>query len=406
MANSYDDYLGALRMRESSGNYSLVNTLGFLGAYQFGEAALIDLGFVNNDGSPYDNDFGGGFTGKLGIGSVAEFLETPAAQDAAADAWFPLVWNYATDLGLDSYLGQTVGGVLITASSIISGAHLLGAGAVQTWLESGGSSDLADAYGTPIAEYLALFSGYEIPFVAQEDLGTPTPPPPPPPAGLVLAGDSGDNTLSGAEADDQLDGLTGNDSLDGNDGDDALNGGPGSDALIGGAGDDVIKGGAGPDLIFSGAGDDTLSGGGNSDFLFGMTGLNRMSGNAGNDLLIGIAGENRMSGNAGNDLLVAVGGRNEMSGDAGNDLLVGGAGTDLFVFADNDDDDRVLGFDPSPTGDVIVLADVGAITGYADLARDHMVQQGDDVVIDDHAGTTITLMQMTLDQLESGDFLF
>jgi hypothetical protein len=34
----------ALRMMESGGDYQAVNTLNFLGACQFGEAALIDLG--------------------------------------------------------------------------------------------------------------------------------------------------------------------------------------------------------------------------------------------------------------------------------------------------------------------------------------------------------------------------
>ncbi len=402
MANTYEDYLDALRMREASGNYSLVNTLGFLGAYQFGEAALIDLGFVNNDGSPYDNDFSGGFTGKLGINSVDAFLATPAAQDAAADEWFPLVWDYATALGLDSYLGQSVGGVLITGSSIISGAHLLGAGAVKTWLESGGTSDLADAYGTPIAEYLALFSGYEIPFVTAEDPGGTTPPP----AGLILAGDGGDNALTGAEENDQIGGSGGNDRLDGRDGNDELDGGRGNDVLNGGTGDDVLRGAAGTDPLFSGAGDDMMSGGAGKDFLFGTEGRNVMSGDGGNDLLFGVSGQNTMSGNGGNDLLFAISGRNEMSGDAGNDSLFGGVDTDLFIFSDNDDIDHVYGFDPSSTGDVVVLTDVMAITDYADLVGNHMVQQDADVVIDDHAGTAVILVDMTLDQLEPGDFLF
>lgn len=400
MANTYEDYLDALRMREASGNYSLVNTLGFLGAYQFGEAALIDLGFVHNDGSPYDNDFSGGFTGKLGINSVDAFLATPAAQDAAADEWFPLVWDYATALGLDSYLGQSVGGVLITASSIISGAHLLGAGAVKTWLESGGTSDLADAYGTPIAEYLALFSGYEMPFVTAENLDTP------PPAGLVLTGDAGNDLLTGAEGDDQISGTGGNDNLDGMDGNDDLNGGPGIDVLIGGAGDDLLSGAGGTDFLFSGAGDDVMSGGAHTDFMFGLSGGNVLSGDDGNDLLFGLSGQNTMFGNAGNDLLFAISGRNEMSGDAGNDSLFGGVDTDLFIFSDNGDTDHVYGFDPSPTGDVVVLTDVTAIGDYADLVENHMAQQGADVVIDDHAGTAVVLVDMTLDQLEPGDFVF
>lgn len=365
MANTYEDFRAALVFRESSGNYALVNTLGFLGAYQFGEAALIDLGFVAPDGNAYDNDFSGGWTGELGIDSTAEFLATPSAQDAAADEWFELVWSYATALGLDAYLGQTVGGVYITASSIIAGAHLLGAGAVETWLDSGGTAPLYDAYGTPLAEYLALFSGYEMPFdtgETPEDLV-------PGDDGLLLAGDASDDTLTGGTGDDTLQGQDGADRLTGAEGDDTLDGGAQSDILIGGDGNDLLIGDNGVDILVAGAGGDTLFGG------------------AGTDLLFGIAD------------------RNEMSGETGNDFLFGGSGTDLFIFSDDGGSDRVFGFDPSPTGDVVDLRAVSAIADYADLVANHMVQAGDNVVIDDHAGTVITLVGLSLDELESGDFL-
>jgi len=365
MSNTYEDFRAALVFRESSGNYSLVNTLGFMGAYQFGEAALIDLGFVYPDGDPYDNDFGGGWTGKLGIDSAAEFLTTPAAQDAAADEWFELVWSYAGALGLDAYLGQTVGGVYITASAIIAGAHLLGAGAVETWLESGGTAALYDAYGTPLAEYLALFSGYEMPFDTGETLEGLVPGD----EGLLLVGDASDDILTGADGDDTLDGGAGSDRLTGDAGDDTLDGGAQSDVLIGGAGNDLLIGGDGIDVLVAGAGGDTLFGGEATDLLFGISD------------------------------------RNEMLGEGGNDFLFGGSGTDLFIFSDDDGNDRVFGFDPSSTGDVVDLRAVSAITDYTDLVANHMEQDGDNVVIDDHAGTTIILVGLSLNELESGDFL-
>ncbi len=168
MSNSFDDFLHALRARESSGNYSVVNIYGFLGAYQFGEAALVDLGFVRLDGDPYDNDFSGGWTGRYGIDSTAEFLASPEVQDAAALEWFELVWGYCLNLGLDQYLGQTVGGILVTASGILGGAHLLGPQAVLAFLESGGVETGADQFGTPVSEYMSLFSGYRMPFETGE----------------------------------------------------------------------------------------------------------------------------------------------------------------------------------------------------------------------------------------------
>ncbi len=77
MTGTYAEFLAALRMRESSGDYAAVNTLGYLGAYQFGEAALVDLGFVIRDANPYDNQFDAGFTGKLGIASADDSSPRP-----------------------------------------------------------------------------------------------------------------------------------------------------------------------------------------------------------------------------------------------------------------------------------------------------------------------------------------
>lgn len=363
MTNSYEAFKTALKTRESSGDYTAVNSFGYLGAYQFGEAALVDLGFVVLDDNPYDNDFNGGWTGKMGINSAADFLNSPAAQEAAADEWFELLWDYAVALDLDAYLGQTVGGVYITASAIIAGAHLLGAGGVATWLNSGGTIEIYDGYGTPISEYLALFSGYEMPFETGEEPGDLIP-------GVVLIGDAGDDDLSGTDSDDILTGNGGRDRLSGLDGDDDLNGGDGVDVLLGGAGDDVLAGGDAFDFLIGGDGGDTMFGG------------------------------------ASRDLLVGQAGRDEISGGAGDDILIGGAGTDLFYFNDGDGNDRVLDFDPTSTGDVVVLSGNSEITDYADLRDNHMVQQGGNVVIDDGQGNSITLIGLTLAELEANDFVF
>ena len=42
----YDKWLAAIRMKESTNNYSVVNQLGYVGAYQFGCMALEDLGYI------------------------------------------------------------------------------------------------------------------------------------------------------------------------------------------------------------------------------------------------------------------------------------------------------------------------------------------------------------------------
>ncbi|KCV80942.1 hypothetical protein ATO10_14864 [Actibacterium atlanticum] len=345
MSNTYEDFREALKQRESSGNYSVVSAAGYLGAYQFGEAALIDLGFVNHDGNAYDNNYSGGWTGKWGIDSTAEFLASPTVQDAAADAWFELLWGYVTAFGLDDYLGQTMDGVYITASAIIAGAHLVGIGAMQDWLESGGTLNLTDGNGTPVEEYLALFTGYPMPFDTGESPEDLLP-------SDVLQGDDGSNTLIGGAEDD------------------TINGAGGNDQLIGGAGDDTVNGGAGRDLLLGGAGGDTLT------------------------------------GETGNDIIIGGDGRDLITGGAGTDILQGQGGTDLFIFEDDWGTDVILDFDASSTGDVVVLSDVSAITDYNDLTANHMFELGDHVVISDGAGNLIWLLGYELSELESGDFVF
>lgn len=170
---TFDEFLAALRQRESSGNYRLVNDYGYMGAYQFGEAALYDLGFVKADGNFYDNNYSGGFTGKLGVNSVSDFLNSRTAQDAAAVEWFQLLWVYLKAYGVTDYAYTTLNGYYLTPSGMLAGAHLLGASAVRDFILSGGTDIGVDAYGTPITHYIELLAGYDMPFV---DLAPPPDP--------------------------------------------------------------------------------------------------------------------------------------------------------------------------------------------------------------------------------------
>ena len=80
---TYRDFLDALGERESSGDYTVVNSYGYLGKYQFGELALIDVGYYTADETS-ENDWQKGYwTGKNGIDSKADFLADGAAQEQA-----------------------------------------------------------------------------------------------------------------------------------------------------------------------------------------------------------------------------------------------------------------------------------------------------------------------------------
>jgi len=164
MSNTFAAFLIALKMVESGGDYQVVNTLDFLGAYQFGEAALTDLGYVRYDGDAYDNNYGGGWTGKNGIRSKSAFLNNERVQDKAAQEWMRLMWSYIKLERIDNYAWEQVGDVELTTSGMLAAAHLLGAGALREFIESDGKANLRDPYGTPIVQYIDNFGGYDVPF--------------------------------------------------------------------------------------------------------------------------------------------------------------------------------------------------------------------------------------------------
>ena len=148
---------------------------------------------------------------------------------------------------------------------------------------------------------------------------------------------------------------------DGGGGDDKLNGRGGNDTLLGGDGNDVIKGGGGDDDLRGGAGDDTIQGGKGDDVI---------------------------------------------DPGAGDDLIVPGGGADTIVFADDYGTDTVRGFNAASNREDIDLSEVTRIKSFRDLMKNHIEQDGDDVVIDDGAGTRIILLDTDLDALGKGDFLF
>lgn len=226
MPSSYRNFLDALGERESGGNYGVVNSYGYLGKYQFGELALIDVGYYRDDDTDANDWQNGYWTGKNGIDSKAEFLADGAAQEQAIRAYMKLQWVYLGET--ERFAGQTIGGLKVTESGLLAGAHLLGAGAVTAFLEGGAVAPPSDAYGTAITEYMTLFAGYDTPFTADH---------------------SGPEAIAGGPKDDVLRGRGGNDTLEGGGGDDRLKGGNGADLLDSGAGGDSLAGGKGRDVF-------------------------------------------------------------------------------------------------------------------------------------------------------------
>ncbi|WP_417676432.1 calcium-binding protein [Pseudodonghicola sp.] len=171
----------------------------------------------------------------------------------------------------------------------------------------------------------------------------------------------------------------------------------GNDRIAGGGGDDVLFAGDGNDRLFGDAGNDTLEGGAGRDKIFGGGGADKLYGDDGNDRLEGGNGNDKLFGGAGADVL--IGGR-------GNDRMTGGAGLDTFVFGNKAGRDVITDFNATSNGEDIDLSAVTRIRNFKDLVNNHMEQVGSDVVIDDHAGTRITLLNVEIADLGKGDFLF
>lgn len=121
----------------------------------------------------------------------------------------------------------------------------------------------------------------------------------------------------------------------------------------------------------------TLTGGGNIDVLYGHDGADTLSGMGGNDIL---------------------------NGGLSSDTLSGGAGDDSFQFRFGDGLDVITDFAPGAgSNDVIVLRDYGLANFTALQAL--MSQVGSDTLIAFDEQNHILLQNVTLSQLNSGDFV-
>lgn len=183
-AGTYEDYLATLRLKESGNRPGILNQHGFAGWYQMGEEAMIDAGYYRRDGTPKANDWNpANFTGKNGINSLADFLNSPAKQTQAITDYNQKQWSYITAMKLDSYIGRTINGVVITESGLLAGAHLVGIGGLQRFLTSNGSVVPVDGNRVPITTYMTSFGGFALGPVAPSFVPPGGPPVTVPPVG-------------------------------------------------------------------------------------------------------------------------------------------------------------------------------------------------------------------------------
>ena len=139
LQNNFVAFKEALAYKESRGKYTIVNTLGYLGKYQFGKNTL----------------------SRIRIHNTRDFLQNPELQEEAFIALCEInKWILRKDI--NRYSGKTISGIEITESGILAAAHLAGAGNVKKFLRSNGTNCFSDAYGATIKMYLRKFAGYDV----------------------------------------------------------------------------------------------------------------------------------------------------------------------------------------------------------------------------------------------------
>lgn len=139
---TFTGFKEALGFKESQGRYTLINSLGYMGKYQFGRAALR----------------------AIGIHDSSEFLKNPRLQEKAFKALLAKnKWELREEI--EEFDGKIVNGITITESGILAAAHLGGAGSVKKFFRNNGKRAIRDNFGTSLQSYMKKFGGYDTSFI-------------------------------------------------------------------------------------------------------------------------------------------------------------------------------------------------------------------------------------------------
>jgi Ca2+-binding RTX toxin-like protein len=162
---------------------------------------------------------------------------------------------------------------------------------------------------------------------------------------------------------------------------------------------EYVAGGAGNDSLTGANNDDDLRGGAGDDVLTGMTGADTLDGGIGNDTLSGGGKADDLIGGHGNDILNGGGGWDELVGGKGNDTLTGDGGKDVFVFAPDSGIDLITDFvqgediirltGPNGGATTVQIRDEGA-----DL---QIIHEGGVITLAGQAGTILTSADIDMD---------
>ncbi len=137
-------FLEPLGFIESGNNWKRYNKYGYMGQWQFGKAALKDVGYSHVKYKDFKKN---------------PQIFPPEDQLDAMIKYMKINEKILHKI-IKKYEGKVINGIKITKSGILAAAHLGGAGSVQEFFKTNGNKDFSDANGTKISKYLKNYGGY------------------------------------------------------------------------------------------------------------------------------------------------------------------------------------------------------------------------------------------------------
>lgn len=131
-----------LAHKETKNNYQAVNSIGYIGIYQFGPSALKATGYGHITAEEF---------------TANPNIWPPQEQEKAMTKLIRLN-SKALDTIIKKHVGDTILDIKITKNGLLAAAHIAGAGGVKKFIRTNGQYNPTDKYGTKLSEYLEEFA--------------------------------------------------------------------------------------------------------------------------------------------------------------------------------------------------------------------------------------------------------
>lgn len=136
------EFKNAIAARESSNNWKNYNPYGYIGKFQFGQAALKSTGFGHVEFIDFMNN-----------PSIFPENDQEKAMDSLLRINEFILRSYIAEFEDEIFLDS----VRITKTGLLAASHLSGTGNVKRFLKTNGRHNPQDQMGTRLSDYLITF---------------------------------------------------------------------------------------------------------------------------------------------------------------------------------------------------------------------------------------------------------